>query len=127
MKKKHASIFAFFIAILSCNTHNVEPPLLGSWISVNEEYSPIQITFYKDSLVLNGLGGSFHSSSEWEADETTIYLKNIKIKNVSGNEGINSEKMEYKYSFNKTNDTLQLNVVEDAPIKVFQFVKIAEE
>lgn len=125
MKKILAPILILFITFFSCNKPTDEKTFLGRWISVNEEYSPIQITFYKDSLVLDGLSGSFHSTSEWKADDTTIYLNNIKIKNVSGAEGSDSDDMEYQYSFNKTNDTLHLKVAEDAPIKTFHFVRIA--
>ncbi len=120
-----ASAILLLLIFAACETSEFNKPLLGTWTSIDTDYTPIQLQFYKDSLVLTGLAGDFHSNSQWNADAANIYLKNVKVKNAVSKKGsTTTDEITYRYTLSANHDTLEMKVLNDAPIKIFRLVKM---
>ncbi|MAW96562.1 hypothetical protein [Leeuwenhoekiella sp.] len=93
-------------SVLACTKDLKKEKLIGIWESF-ETHHPINVlTFYQDSLILDGYTGEFHTNSEWNLDDEKIYLKNVRFGDT-----ILKDTMSYEYNLNATKDTLYLKVV----------------
>lgn len=86
---------------ISCETNERKSDLLGIWESYESHHSKTVLTFYKDSLILDGFGGDFHTKSKWTIDKSKIYLKNIRLKDT-----VLLKNLTYEYELNESKDTL---------------------
>jgi len=106
MKYTKALIFLFLVYIqIGCEPDNSKKDLFGIWESFETHHTKNVLTFYKDSLILDGFNGGFHTNSSWTVDDSKIYLKNIRLFDT-----IIKKEMTYSYEFNKTKDTLLIRI-----------------
>ncbi|MBK5214708.1 MAG: hypothetical protein JJE55_13715 [Flavobacteriaceae bacterium] len=100
---KYIKLLFIFLIIsqTGCKTHKQKSDLLGIWESIESHQTKNVMTFYQDSLVLDGFSGDFHTNSEWNMDDSNIYLKNVRLMDT-----ILKKKLTYKYVLNPSKDTL---------------------
>jgi len=106
---KFVKIFIFSLSIciyMGCEADKSKSDFLGIWESFESHHTKTVLTFYRDSLILDGFGGSFHTNSKWTVDQSKIYLKNVRLKDT-----ILQKELNYEYELNKSKDTLLIKFV----------------
>ena len=112
-------LLILFFSSISCETDERKNDLLGVWESYEPNHTKSVLTFYKDSLILDALGGGFHTNSKWSVDEYKIYLKKVRLMDT-----ILKEKMSYEYKLNLTKDSLYIKVVDGKDDEFFTLKKV---
>ena len=93
------------ITLIACETNEHKNDLLGIWESYENHHSKVALTFYKDSVITEYLGGGMRTNSKWNADEEKIYFTNVRLKDT-----LLKEKINYEYKLNETKDSLYIKV-----------------
>lgn len=125
--KTLVKISTLLLLLSACGPSENKEELLGAWQSVDNVQTEMQMSFYKDSLVVTAFFGDYHTNSNWALDGSKIHLTNTKMKNVLLNKKtlVNKEII-YKYLFNATKDTLEIEVITGSPFKPSKFIRIEE-
>lgn len=107
MKKTFTILIVVFL--FSCTT-NQQDKLIGNWYLKNDKYGFVEFNFYKDSLIVydSKLG---IRKSQWKADKSKIYLKDIDYGFAKENE------LTYLYEIDKT-EKLNLKILRDSIIEL---------
>lgn len=87
--------------LIGCKTNKQKNDLIGIWESYETHHTKVALTFYKDSVITESFGGEMRTNSNWNIDETKIYLKQVRLKDT-----ILKDDLIYEYELNKTKDTL---------------------
>src|SRR5690606_5317150 len=93
--------------------------LLGIWESLEKNQTKNVLTFYKDSLIMDGFSGNFHTNSEWSMDSTKIYLKNVRLMDT-----ILKKELIYQYGLNSSKDTLLIEYENENGENSVRFKKV---
>jgi len=93
------------ITLIACETNERKKDLIGIWESYESHHSKVALTFYKDSVITESLGGEMRTNSKWNIDESKIYLNQIRLKDT-----ILKDNLIYEYELNKNKDTLWIKV-----------------
>ena len=94
-----------FITLMACETNERKKDLFGIWESYETDHSKVALTFYQDSVITESFGGEMHTISEWNVDESKIYLKQVQLKDT-----ILKNVLNYEYELNETKDTVWIKV-----------------
>lgn len=120
MKHFKVVIFVFLISTqIGCTTYKQKAELLGIWESIEKNQTETVMTFYQDSLIVDGFGGDFHTNSEWTVDDSNIFLKNVRLKDTILKKGLI-----YKYELNLSKDTLLIQYENEKGANSVRFKKV---
>lgn len=112
-------LFLILLCIMiSCTSPKEEMGLIGIWETYEDDgHNKIVVTFYKDSVITELLGGADRTNSNWTIDSSKIYFTNIKLLDT-----ILSD-VTYDYNINKTKDSLDLRFLENGKRRSVLFKK----
>lgn len=112
-------LFLILLCIMiSCTSPKEEMGLIGIWETYEDDgHNKIVVTFYKDSVITELLGGADRTNSNWAIDSSKIYFTNIKLLDT-----ILSD-VTYDYNINKTKDSLDLRFLENGKRRSVLFKK----
>lgn len=119
MKYTKLLLTFIFFCLTACKTHTQKSDLLGIWESIERHQTKNVMTFYQDSLIVDGFSGDFHTNSEWSMDSTKIYLKNVRLKDT-----ILKKELIYQYGLNSSKDTLLIEYETEKGENSVRFKKV---
>lgn len=119
MKYTKLLLTFIFFCLTACKTHTQKSDLLGIWESIERHQTKNVMTFYQDSLIVDGFSGGFHTNSQWKMDDSIIYLKNVRLMDT-----ILKKEFIYNYKLNAFKDTLWIKFKKEKEKDSVRFKKV---
>ncbi|QNJ98148.1 hypothetical protein [Constantimarinum furrinae] len=125
--KLRKTLYFFLLCLFnfSCESVDKKSEFIGIWESTNDFTGKTVLSFYKDSIITEGFGGGFRTSSEWSVDSTKLYLKNIRqFYPYINTDSVIKISLDYEYRLNPTKDSLMITVVQEDTIYSVSFIQV---